>query len=609
MAKIILISLYEANYLGTRILSSFLNKNGHLTRNLFFKDLREETREYPIENHIGYQYLRNSEIVTLTYEKEIWSNKEEKLLKNYLQKNAPDIIGISARSPLAGLAGKLIKIIKGSAPNALLIAGGYGPTLETEKFLDFGIDVVVRGDGEEALLELANCYDTKGNWRHIKNVAFKSGEKYIINPLSAQVRNIGAYPPPTYSDDICSFIESDKLYENFDPYGKLDSPAASPGVYSTFISRGCVNSCSYCSGGLWAKLYKQDGAQSYKSRKRDLDQVLNELEGIDRKSFSYIYFVDECNTLTTKEIYHFFGEYKKRVGLPFFIYMNYLKVIEHPEILQYVIDAGLDCTGVGVQTGSENFAAKFFTRKNKNSIYLKYLNLLFSSYLSAQIQMIEGHCYEDDETFRENLDFIKLIPFDPLDRFRMRLHIFRLKVFPKAPMVQIAPRVIKEPMTAKEWWRRALLMELRQFGTDEEVEYALSNTEFVKEPALLKRFALDILRRVQINLLEKILNRVKNKEIFFYGIGNQFQKNWKFFKERGIIPKAFLIDTKFINSSPSHIENIPVRAHDQCEEELQNAHTFIFTNNSGAIYRSLINRYSIDRNNISACITTEPLAH
>lgn len=607
MAKVALISLYEANYLGTRVLSSYLIKNGHEAHNILFKDLRWETRETPLEKHHGYQCMQDLEIVTLEYDSFLWTEAEEKLFRDYLAELNPDIIGISTRSPLEHMAEALAHAIKEACPSPLLIAGGYGPTLETEKFLNFGFDAVIRGDGEETLLSLANRIDRHEDWTDLPNLAcFKDG-RVSINPLVDQVKDLAAYPPPSFDDESCSFIDYGKLYRNSDPHGLEGAPISTRGLYCTYLTRGCVNSCSYCSGGLWADLYKNDGAKFYRSRKRDLGQVISELEAIDRKRFSYIYFVDECNTLTTGEIHDFFGEYKKKIGLPFTIYMNYRKVLDNPELLEYVIDCGLDSTAVGVQTGSESFAYKYFTRKNSNRIYQDYIDLLFKSYVTSKIQLIGGHSEEDEETFSETLDLIKSFPSDPLDRLRMPLVIFRLKAFPKAPLVEIAPRTLSDPMPAKEWWRRALLMDMRQFATDSEMDYARSNRDFSSDPALLKAFAKDLLHRKQLELMDEKLTHIDRNNVFFFGAGKSLDRNREYFKDRGIRPKAILVDEPYLGSLPKEIEGIPVISPDQAGDDLKSAHTFIFARNSGAVYRNLIRNFRVDPGNLSACVTGAPL--
>lgn len=306
MAKIALISLYEVNYLGTRMLASWLRSKGHEVYNILFKDMRWQLRDTPLENHIGYQILHDRSIVGVEYDTKIWSRKELDLLKERLQELAPDIIGLSTRSPLEGFAEKLAPSLRAASPNALLVAGGYGPTLNPEGFLGFGFDAVIRGDGEETLLDLADAVDSSEDWRHLLNICSIHDGRASCNPLRSQTRDISSFPAPAHGDEYFSFIDNDSLYRNCDPLGMAYVEQTVQGAYSTFISRGCTGKCTYCSGGYWASIYGESSARAYKCRKRNLDDVLAELESIDRSRFGYINFVDECFPLTRDESSYFF---------------------------------------------------------------------------------------------------------------------------------------------------------------------------------------------------------------------------------------------------------------------------------------------------------------
>ena len=284
MARICLISLYEVNYMGTRCLASWLQMHGHKTLNIFFKDMNWTYHDTPVEEHRGYQYVQGGQLVRSGWDISPYSQTEVQLLRQAIADFTPDMVGLSARSPYDALAFDLISSFRQAAPSALLVAGGYGPTLRPEAYLQHGFDVVVRGDGEEALLELADNLTNRSFCRVVANTSWLDSQSSIPihNPLRPQEKNIDKYPPPLHGDPYCSFIDKDTLYKQCDPLGASSVTFTTKAVYSTFISRGCTGRCTYCSGGQWADLYKKSGSRAYKCRIRDTHQVLKELKEIDK---------------------------------------------------------------------------------------------------------------------------------------------------------------------------------------------------------------------------------------------------------------------------------------------------------------------------------------
>ncbi|HEQ78060.1 MAG TPA: cobalamin B12-binding domain-containing protein [Euryarchaeota archaeon] len=66
----------------------------------------------------------------------------------------PDFVGITATTPSFNRAGKIISIIKKEKPSAKVIFGGVHVTFKPEKALNAYADIVVRGEGEEAFVEI-----------------------------------------------------------------------------------------------------------------------------------------------------------------------------------------------------------------------------------------------------------------------------------------------------------------------------------------------------------------------------------------------------------------------------------------------------------------------
>lgn len=66
-------------------------------------------------------------------------------------------VGISTYMSNTAPTIELIKMLKGIDPNIKIVCGGFGPTFYPTDYLKEGSDYIIRGEGEDAICELANC--------------------------------------------------------------------------------------------------------------------------------------------------------------------------------------------------------------------------------------------------------------------------------------------------------------------------------------------------------------------------------------------------------------------------------------------------------------------
>ncbi|MGZ7135736.1 MAG: B12-binding domain-containing radical SAM protein, partial [Methanobacterium sp.] len=92
----------------------------------------------------------------------------EKEIHNY----SPDIIGVTAVTPTIAQALKSAQIAKNTCSDALIVLGGYHPTFTYKELLknDF-VDVIICGEGEYTMLELARALENGTDLREVKGIA------------------------------------------------------------------------------------------------------------------------------------------------------------------------------------------------------------------------------------------------------------------------------------------------------------------------------------------------------------------------------------------------------------------------------------------------------
>jgi len=141
----------------------------------------------------------------------------------------PELIGIGAVTNTIRDAWEIAQKIK-NKKTVPVILGGVHPTILPEESLKKGfIDMVIRGEGEIALADLASGKPK----RKIAGLSYKKGKKIAHNPPAPLIKNLDSLPFPA---------RHLLLIEKYSTIGAKQTPYA-----SMISSRGCPYDCSFCS--------------------------------------------------------------------------------------------------------------------------------------------------------------------------------------------------------------------------------------------------------------------------------------------------------------------------------------------------------------------------
>jgi radical SAM superfamily enzyme YgiQ (UPF0313 family) len=188
----------------------------------------------------------------------------------------PDVVGITSVTPSIYRAYQVAKIAKEVREDCKVIVGGPHVTFlpdQTFKECRF-IDVIVRGEGEETIRQLAEAPE-KGEWEMVKGISFRKGDRIISNESRPFIKNIDEIPFPSWD-----LLPMDKYQFCGQRYASM------------LTSRGCPFSCSFCAssrlfGGFW--------------RGRSPENVVEEIRLLhDKFGIRNIEFVDDTFTLDQK---------------------------------------------------------------------------------------------------------------------------------------------------------------------------------------------------------------------------------------------------------------------------------------------------------------------
>ncbi len=106
--------------------------------------------------------------------------KNRKLWEEFYRYD-PDFIGFGVISWNRSVTVEIIKQIRETTRDKVIVCGGKDPSYVPEKYLNCGADAVVIGEGEETMVELLNAYNSKTDLEDVKGIAFKSGSRVVTN--------------------------------------------------------------------------------------------------------------------------------------------------------------------------------------------------------------------------------------------------------------------------------------------------------------------------------------------------------------------------------------------------------------------------------------------
>jgi anaerobic magnesium-protoporphyrin IX monomethyl ester cyclase len=195
-----------------------------------------------------------------------------------------DVIGLTAMTPTITTATRIAQYIRQSRPDVKIIMGGAHPTMLPEETMASApdIDVIVRGEGDETVIELLRAFENNSPLSNIAGISYRADGKIVAT--AARISNIVMDELPFPAFHLLPW----KSYRPHPPHGVALPFAA------MITSRGCPYRCAFCSKPVFGTRFR---AQSP-------ERVVAEIAYLKNKfGVKEIAFYDDSFTLDKKRIH------------------------------------------------------------------------------------------------------------------------------------------------------------------------------------------------------------------------------------------------------------------------------------------------------------------
>jgi len=263
-----------------------------------------------------------------------------------LNQQDPDLVGFSTTSLMYPYVCQYATWVREWRP-VFTICGGVHTTLCPDEVMNSGLfDAICVGEGEEAIVELAEALVAGRDYSDIRNLWIRKGANIIRNPLRPLIADLDSLPFP----DRSLFYQPNTFAEQ--------------GIARIMASRGCPYRCSHCANNALARIYSGLGPYV---RFRSPENVIREIEALLKSPSSpqALWFDDDILPCRMDWFREFASLYRERVGIPYECYLR-PNLVTH-SLIKLLAESGCYRVHLGVETGSEYLRARHLNRHISNT--------------------------------------------------------------------------------------------------------------------------------------------------------------------------------------------------------------------------------------------------
>ncbi|MBI5205831.1 MAG: cobalamin B12-binding domain-containing protein [Nitrospirae bacterium] len=314
-----------------------------------------------------------------------WHNYED--IGKRIESERPDVVATTAFTAEIVDALKVLKLAKEINSNIITVIGNVHPTFCYEEMLKDGstpVDYIVRGEGEETMVDLMNVLSSGGDLSRVRGIAYRDNGNIVATPARGFMKDLDALP---LAWDLVDWpIYTYRTMEN----SRL-------AIVSS--SRGCSQQCSFCSQQLfWER----------KWRGRSAENFVGELEFLrDTYGVNVVMISDETPTLNRKRWNRVLDLLIERnVGTKILMETRVDDILRDEDIMPKYKEAHIDHIYVGVEATTQE-TLDIFKKDIKVEQSKKALDLINEHGIVSETSFVLGMPDDTKEKIRDTVELAK----------------------------------------------------------------------------------------------------------------------------------------------------------------------------------------------------------
>ncbi|MBZ0307021.1 MAG: B12-binding domain-containing radical SAM protein, partial [Anaerolineae bacterium] len=298
-----------------------------------------------------------------------------------VRQEQPSVVGIYTNLMTKQNVLKMIRFCK--QQKVTVVLGGPEPPYYAQDYLEYGADIIVRGEGEltlEALLPHLARYGLN-QLEQIAGIAFLNSDGTLVeNPPRPFVKDLNTLPWP------------DREAIDLPEYMRIWKENHGQSSVSVICARGCPYTCTWCSHSVFGESH----------RRRSPDSMADELLWIqERYQPDLIWYADDVFTINRRWFLEYHAALKKRgVRIPFECISRADRLDE--EVIKTLAEMGCYRLWNGSESGSQKVID--YMKRKVNVEEVRHVTHLLQKYgIQAGMFIMLGYDGEEIDDIKETI--------------------------------------------------------------------------------------------------------------------------------------------------------------------------------------------------------------
>lgn len=315
-----------------------------------------------------------------------WSSE---VIEQKIRDSRFDLVGIGGLITEYKYIKWLVSVLKKHHPKKMILLGGGLATAVPKLILEkLDVDIIVVGEGEETVKELARVLINGGDLQKVKGIWYKENGSIHQTLPHELIQDLNCIPFPRWDlFPLDLYLTTPTL--GFDTDSNIKT-------MNLITSRGCPYRCVYCYHDMWG----------YKFRARSADNIIEEIKFL-RKQYGVrgISFTDDTFILDKKRVYELCDKLINQ-KIEVLWSCNGRVDLVNPDLLRRMRRAGCVAIAYGIESGSQKMLDAMRKQVTVEQAK-KAIQWTREADIAPLTYMIIGMIGETEQTVQETIDFCR----------------------------------------------------------------------------------------------------------------------------------------------------------------------------------------------------------